>query len=317
MLRQEMGDEAFFKGVRRIIQEGTGTYLEWNDLLRIFSKAAGRDLGWFFHQWVDRPGAPTVNIQDILVHEDATQPGQFTMTGTILQAEPAFTFGLPLHVDFKKGGTYDTLINVDRTDQPFTLQLPASPATIAIDPEHHLLLRLQRAQLPPMLNKWETDIRRILIRPKTMTKDEEHSLEALFHRLDGQPGIETIQTDDPDISEPASYLVIGPSARRLLESDSFKTCSPQLGIQPGHVSINDQPFEGPEMAFLISCPHPRDAKHTVTFFFGWSPEAVQPVSRLLFFYGWDSYLVFKQGNVIARGMFQPVHSAHEINLNSP
>jgi hypothetical protein len=71
------------------------------------------------------------------------------------------------------------------------------------------------------------------------------------------------------------------------------------------------------MAFLISCPHPRAAEHTVTFFFGWSPEAVKPVSRLLFFYGWDSYLVFRQGKVIARGMFQPVHSAREIILNSP
>jgi len=37
----------------------------------------------------------------------------------------------------------------------------------------------------------------------------------------------------------------------------------------------------------------------------------------LFFYGWDSYLVFKQGKVIARGMFQPVHSAREIISHSP
>jgi hypothetical protein len=90
-----------------------------------------------------------------------------------------------------------------------------------------------------------------------------------------------------------------------------------MDIQPGSISIEDETFAGPEMAFLISCPHPRDANHTVTFFFGSSPEAVKPVSRLLFFYGWDSYLVFKQGKVIARGMFQPVHSAREIIRHSP
>ena len=317
MLRQEMGDVAFFNGVRGIIQEGTGTYLEWNDLLRIFSKAAGRDLDWFFQQWINRPGAPTVKIQDIMVQEDPTQQNRFTMTGTIRQAGPSFTFGLPIHVDVHEGGAYDTVLNIDRPTQSFTLQLPGSPTKIVIDPQHHLLLRLERAQLPPMLNKWETDTRRIFIRPKTMTKDEEQSLEALFHRLEEQPGIEILHTDDPDISEPASYLVIGPSARRVLGSGSFKMCNPNLDIQPGQVSINNQTFEGPEMAFLISCPHPRDAKHAVTFFFGWTPDAVKPVSRLLFFYGWDSYLVFKQGNVIARGMFQPVHSAHEIILNTP
>ncbi len=317
MLRQEMGDAAFFNGVRRVIQEGTGTYLEWNDLLRIFSKAAERDLGWFFHQWIDQPGAPNLDIQDILVQEDPTQEGRFTMTGTILQADPIFTIRLPLHLDLQGGLIHDSVLNVDRAAQSFTLQLPASPTTLAIDPDHHLLLRLQRAHIPPMLNRWETDTRRILIRPQTMTTDEAQSLETLLQRLEGQPGIETIQSDDPVISESASYLVIGPSARRLLETNSFNSCEKSMETQPGYISIEAQRFEGPEMAFLISCPHPRDANHTVTFFFGSSPEAVKPVSRLLFFYGWDSYLVFKQGKVIARGMFQPVHSAFEIIRHSP
>ncbi|HBP87336.1 MAG TPA: hypothetical protein DD706_06525, partial [Nitrospiraceae bacterium] len=317
MLRQEMGDAAFFKGVRRIVQEGTGTYLEWDDLLRIFSKTAGRDLGWFFQQWVDRPGAPTVKIPDILIREDPTQQGQLMMTGTTIQAEPTFTISLPIHVVLQGGLTYNTVLNVNQAAQPFTLHLPGNSTAIAIDPEHHLLLRLQRAQLPPMLNRWETAPRRILIRPHTTTKDEAQSLEALFQRLEGQPGIETIQTDDPVVSEAASYLVIGPSAPRLLESGSFKNCESSMDIQPGHISIEKQVFKGPEMAFLISCPHPRVAEHTVTFFFGWSPEAVKPVARLLFFYGWDSYLVFKQGKVIARGMFQPVHSVQEIIPHSP
>ncbi|WNM58391.1 M1 family metallopeptidase [Candidatus Nitrospira allomarina] len=317
MLRQEMGEGAFFKGVRGIIQDGTGTSLEWNDLLGIFSQAAERDLGWFFQQWIDQPGAPIVKIQNILVQEDPTQQGQFTLTGTILQAGPMFTIRLPLHLDLQGGVMHDVVLKVDRATQPFTLPLPASPITLAIDPEHHVLLHLLRAQIPPMLNKWETDTRRILIRPQTLTNEEAQSLEPLFHRLKEQPGIETIQADDPVIAESASYLVIGPSARRLLESDSFNSCEKSMDIHPGHLSLEEQTFEGPEMAFLISCAHPQDATHTVTFFFGWSPEAVKPVSRLLFFYGWDSYLVFKQGKVIARGMFQPVHSTREIIRHSP
>jgi aminopeptidase N len=317
MLRQEMGDTAFFNGVRRIIQEGTGTYMEWNDLFRIFSKAAGRDLGWFFQQWIDRPGAPTVHFQDITVREDPTHQDQFTLAGTIRQAEPSFTIRLPIHADLEGGRTYDTTLKVEGRVHPFTLQLPASPTRIALDPGHHLLLRHQREQLPPMLNKWDTDARQFLIRPQTMTREEEHSLTVLFQRLDGQPGIETIRTDDPVISEPASYLVIGSAAHRLLETGSFQNCDEHLEMQSRHISIKTRTFEDPEMAFLISCPHPHDAQHTVTFFFGWSPEAVKPVARLLFFYGWDSYLVFKQGNVIDRGMFQPVDSPHEIIFPSP
>ena len=311
MLRREMGDEAFFNGVRHIIQEGTGTYLEWNDLQQIFSKAAGKNLGWFFHQWIDRPGAPIVHMHNITVQKDPTQLDQFRISGQILQADPGFSIRLPLHVDLERGNVENLTLNIDRSEQPFTLHLPAIPTKLTLDPQHHLLLRLQRKQLSPMLNMWETDSRRIVIRPLTMSKKEEESFEALLQRLAGESGIETVQTDDPVIAEPASYLVIGLSARQLWKSGSFKNCNKQVDIQPEHVSINGQRFEGPEMAFLISCPHPRVAEHIVTFFFGESPEAIKPVSRLLFFYGWDSYLVFRQGNVIARGMFQPVDSARE------
>ena len=312
MLRREMGDKAFFNGVRHLIQEGTGTHVEWTDLRRIFSEAAERDLSWFFQQWVDRPGAPVVQIKNMTVQNDPTAQGQVIMHGEVLQSVPAFTLNLPLHIDLQEEQTYDTTLSIEQPVQPFTVHLPAIPTKLTIDPRHQLLLRIQRDQLPPMLNMWETDSRRIVIRPLILTTTEHESLETLLQRLTGESGVETIATDDPVISIPASYLVIGSSARQLWESGSFTYCDQQIDIQPQSVSIKGQPFKGPEMAFLISCPHPREPQHTVTFFFGESPEAVKPVSRLLFFYGWDSYLVFKQGNVIARGIFQPVHSAREI-----
>jgi aminopeptidase N len=289
--------------------------LNWNDLQQIFSKAAGRNFGWFFQQWIDRPGAPTVTIENIMVRQDPAGKGSFTVTGMVRQDEPVFNLRLPIHLDLQEGPAYETILNVDQPAQAFSFDLQRLPKTLVIDPNHHLLLRFQREHLPPMLNKWETDTRRLLIRPQTFSEGEEQSFETLFQRLEGQPGIGIIQTDNPEIAEPASYLVIGSSARRLLESDSFKNCHTHINGESMQVSIKDQKFDSPETAFLISCPHPQDAKRTVTLFFGLSPEAVRPVSRLLFFYGWDSYLVFKEGNVIARGMFQPVHSARRFMIS--
>jgi hypothetical protein len=88
-------------------------------------------------------------------------------------------------------------------------------------------------------------------------------------------------------------------------------------MESGHITILGQVFEGPDMAFLITCPHPNFSNHTVSLFLGLSPKAVTPVARLLFFYGWDSFLVFQQGKVVARGMFQPVHSAREFTIPAP
>ena len=66
------------------------------------------------------------------------------------------------------------------------------------------------------------------------------------------------------------------------------------------------------MAFLISCPYPGRPGHIQTFFFGLSPEAMTPVSRLWVFMAGIVTSVFQQGRVIARGQFNPVHSAHGI-----
>jgi hypothetical protein len=39
----------------------------------------------------------------------------------------------------------------------------------------------------------------------------------------------------------------------------------------------------------------------VSLLYGVTPESVSNVARLLFFYGWNSYVVFKDGAVIAKG----------------
>ncbi|MDH3769767.1 MAG: M1 family aminopeptidase, partial [Nitrospirota bacterium] len=317
MLRQELGDDAFFKGIRQIIQEGTGQYFEWKDLKRVFSQVAERDLTEFFKQWVEQPGAPSVTLHDLSVRPDPLRSDQSIVSGTISQKNGIYTMPLPIKVNLQDESTISATLKLDQTSQPITLNVTGIPTSITLDPEHHWLLRLQREQLPPMLNGWDTDTRRILVHDKTASKEEEASLQALMRRIQGQPDIEVHQNDSPAITEAASYLIIGTLARQLLESKTFQTCNKNVQMESGHITILDQVFEGPDMAFLITCPHPNFLNHTVSLFFGLSPEAVTPVARLLFFYGWDSYLVFQQGKVVARGMFQPVHSAREFTFPAP
>mgnify|MGYP000114922058 CR=1 FL=1 len=314
MLRQKIGDAAFFKGIRQIIQEGTGQYVEWKDLTRVFSDNAKQDLTEFFTQWIDRPGAPSVTLHDLSVRQDPHRQSQSILSGTISQKDVPYKLLLPISVNLEDGAPFKTTLKLDQTTQPFTLNVPNGPMSITLDPEYHWLLRLQREQLPPMLNGWDTDSHRIFIHAKTASTEEEASLHVLMQRVKAQSAIELQQNDTPTIRDKASYLVVGTPARQLLKSKTLQSCHKHIQMEAGSITIINQVFEEPDMAFLITCPHPNDAKHTVSLFFGLSPEAVKPVARLLFFYGWDSYLVFQQGRVVARGMFQPVHSAREFRI---
>jgi hypothetical protein len=317
MLRQELGDTAFFKGVRQIIQVGTGQYVEWEDLHRVFSNVAKQDLTEFFRQWVEQPGAPSITLHDLSIRPDLLRSDQSMVSGTISQNGSIYNLSLPIQMTLQDESTFSATLTFEQARQPFTLNVPGTPTSVTLDPKHHWLLRLQREQLPPMLNGWDTAARRILVHAKTASKEEEASLQTLMQRIQGQSTIEIHQADSPVITEAASYLIVGTPARQFLESKTLKTCDKHVQIEPGRATILDQVFEGPEMAFLITCSHPDFSNHTVSLFFGLSPEAVTPVARLLFFYGWDSYLVFQQGKVVARGMFQPVHSAREFTIPAP
>ena len=317
MLRQEIGDQAFYQSVRQIIKEGTGRYIEWPDLERIFSRVAEKDLHWFFTQWVDRSGAPRLVINKVEAKEDPQQPGQFSITGTVTQQGPTYRVTLPLQIELEEGLTHSTILHLSQAFEPLVLQVPARPIKILIDPQNHVLRRRGRDQLPPMLNLWETDTSHTVFLPQTPTLQEEAAYALLIQRLKHQPGMSIISTNSPDYAQPGSYLTVGAVGQHILEDPSRNVCKDVVQVSSQEVTILDQQYTSPDMAFLISCPHPDHPGHTLSFFFGLSPEAMTPVSRLLFFYGWDSYLVFQKGRVIARGLFDPVHSADEIILPSP
>lgn len=56
MLRREIGDSAFFRGIRSYYAKYKHATALTNDLMREFEQAAGQPLGWFFDQWFWRAG---------------------------------------------------------------------------------------------------------------------------------------------------------------------------------------------------------------------------------------------------------------------
>ena len=61
MLRREIGDTAFFRGIRAYYVAHRHGNAITADLQRAFEKTAGRSLDWFFAQWMRRPGVADVN----------------------------------------------------------------------------------------------------------------------------------------------------------------------------------------------------------------------------------------------------------------
>jgi aminopeptidase N len=62
MLRQELGDDVFFDGLRAFYAAEAGGNATTDDLRELLEVRAGRPLDVFFDQWLGRPGVPTLRL---------------------------------------------------------------------------------------------------------------------------------------------------------------------------------------------------------------------------------------------------------------
>lgn len=84
MLRQEVGDEAFFAGVKAYYNDFYGQAVDSKALQSSMEKTSGEDLDWFFTQWLDRAGAPQLQVRDekgamVLVQVQEADPFRFQL----------------------------------------------------------------------------------------------------------------------------------------------------------------------------------------------------------------------------------------------
>ena len=64
MLQSELGEAAFWAGVRRYVAQHAHGSVETVDLRRAFESETGRDLTGFFQQWTETTGSPELSVQE-------------------------------------------------------------------------------------------------------------------------------------------------------------------------------------------------------------------------------------------------------------
>ena len=315
MLRREIGDNAFFSGIRALVKERSGAYADWGTLEQMFEQTAEQELGWFFTQWVKHPGAPFVRILSADVLPDQNPSGESLIELTLEQRAPVYQLNLPVTIELTNGKIHEASALMKTLNTSVTLPVPSHPKRVMVDPTFEMFRRLQRDQIPPMLNVWVTDQRPLLILPDERFRKNTSVYQPILHRFQSRELLVHIYSPDEEImSSPNSQLILDDPESNNLTPKVLDSCHGDLTLGPDGLTIRNQTFKGPKISWLISCPHPTHPGHTVTVFSGFSASAVTPVARLLFFYGWDSYLVFNDGKVVTRGTLHTINKHLEVSL---
>ncbi|GET46388.1 M1 family aminopeptidase [Capnocytophaga felis] len=138
MLRDYLGDEAFFQGITDFLKTyefGTG---EAHQLRLSFEKISGKDLNWFFNQWFFGNGNPVVSVEN---NYDAA--AKQIRLKIIQNQEEAGFFEFPLEVDIYQNGKYERhqVWVKARKENEFFFSAEKSPNLVNINPRGVILMR--------------------------------------------------------------------------------------------------------------------------------------------------------------------------------
>jgi aminopeptidase N len=134
MLRQLMGSQAFDEMLRDYFTRFAGRNVTLDDFEQVASAAAGRDLRFFFGQWVDSTGVPEFRIDYRVLR---TRDG-FRVPGTIRQDLDTFEMPIEIYLRTETGGERLTL-PMQGTSVDFDLQATSMPLEVVVDPDAKIL----------------------------------------------------------------------------------------------------------------------------------------------------------------------------------
>jgi aminopeptidase N len=132
MLRKELGDSAFHKVIQRYYQQYKGGNADTRDFEAVAEKVSGRDLKWFFDQWLYRPGVPKLTLE-------------WKADGNKIKAHlkqitnQVYQFPLEVGIVSATGKMILQKLEVKSKEEELKIEAPFAPAKIIIDPGTNLL----------------------------------------------------------------------------------------------------------------------------------------------------------------------------------
>ncbi|MDH5234298.1 MAG: M1 family metallopeptidase [Gemmatimonadota bacterium] len=138
MLRSEVGDSTFFRAIRAYYEAHRNGNALTGDLLAEMERESARDLGWFFDQWLTRPGY----IDLALRWEHDIGAGSLTFTVTQGDRFPPYRFPLRVEIVDANGVATQALLDVP-AERAARIVVPgrwtAPPLAVRPDPMVELL----------------------------------------------------------------------------------------------------------------------------------------------------------------------------------
>jgi hypothetical protein len=302
MLRRVVGKDLFFGILRQFAMQYGGRQASWEDIKRTFEEASGQGLDGFFSQWLDRPGGPQLKLENVKVQPNSNG---YIVSGEVVQEGEVYHLLLPIEVD-EGSGKRRLFLEVSKRRSPFSVEVSRIPLKLTLDPDDQVFRRLYPEEITPALNALLEDREKIFIVSDQGDDESRKIYLELAKRAKGQKGGEilSIREVTEEKLRNSSVMLLGEGWRGSILSKLILNIPKPIDYREGSFSVKGDRVDEAEESLLLTFPNPLQSGKWVTLYFGRTVNALSR-SRYLFFYGWDSYILFKNGRPKERGNLSP------------
>jgi aminopeptidase N len=138
MLRRELGDAAFFKGLNLYLTQHAFQAVEAHDLRLAMERVSGRDLNWFFNQWFFAKGHPELRVE-----VDYSQPENLLLRfSQVQELNEVPVFQLPITISWYEGEERKTkIVQVTKAEQELVLENDSSISLVYVNEGQEILMK--------------------------------------------------------------------------------------------------------------------------------------------------------------------------------
>ncbi|MBW7956248.1 MAG: hypothetical protein H3C68_00015 [Deltaproteobacteria bacterium] len=300
MLEEMLGEEAFKAGLKKLYSDNAFGRASWSNVRNAFEAASGRDLKWFFSQWLELPGGPVLALDNASYTKKS---GSHAVSFTLRQASPAYALDLPVLIKTDAGEEWET-VRLEKESEEFTIEVSARPTSVEIDPGLQTFRILDDREVPPTISGLLGDKGSKIIVPEKAGQKYQGAA-TLFS---SDFGLEVISDDEAgrtDYLKDSSLLILGGPGENRFYRLTGQHFSRNIKITDTAVEVNGKSFPRKGTTLAVAVKNPNDATKTLVLLLGEDgAEGISAAARRVRHLTDFSYLVFTSDGKVEKGHFE-------------
>ncbi len=286
MLRRQVGDAEFSRGLARFYRQFRFQRASFDDIAVVFSELTGDDYGPFFRQWVDRTGAPELELE----------VGDERVVLRQIQKDAKYTVRVPVAVTYA-GDAEATMVDVDLNRREAKVPVDMARVTsVVVDPQYDVFRRLDRSETPPTFGRLFGAKAVTIVVPASESQFDVASWRVVSQAW-ASDTVRVVSDADLDaLPDSGSVWVLGRENRFASEvaktlaqyGANFAPSSPTGGLLD--FGVTKVPYA--DHCFAVALPRPTDRENAIGWLGATRADSLAGLARKLPHYGKYSFLAF-------------------------